>query len=205
MSNGDTIFSPATLGMAQRNVRNFPGDIGADLRASDEQTLNFLGGLEKTFRRYAIQKGAEERRHRSSTFIAATNVAQKRFDLDLKRELAHFYTSDGRDLNPPSDYEKDLGFGVRLSPGDFKSREGQRRSFTDIVDYMHSRFSEARKKTCSRCSNGNTGGYRDAEGETSIGHFCPTIPGQQAGAYSCQQFKHNRQILQRGPGIGERI
>lgn len=146
MSNGDTIFSPATLGMAQRSARNFSGDINSRLNASDQQALTFLGGLESSFRRYALGRAAENKRHRSANFIAATTIAQKRFDLDLKRELAHFYTTDGRDVPPPNDYNKDLGFGVQIAAKDFISREGQRRTFVDLVDYMHSRFSESRKK-----------------------------------------------------------
>ena len=83
---------------------------------------------------------------KENTYLIASGVAQSRFDHDLKRELGKFYTSDGRDITPDSEYSKDLGFGVSLVAGDFidKGGSGQRRSYVEMVKHMQDKFIESR-------------------------------------------------------------
>ena len=105
-----------------------------------------FGQLSGQFMQLANAERRRDAALRDNTFISASNVAQARFDWQLKKELSKFYTSDGRDVAPPSDYKMDLGFGVSLTSGDFLDNEesGQRRSYTDLVRHMQDKFIDTR-------------------------------------------------------------
>ena len=140
---GENLFSPSTERLAQSSIYKSTGKPG--LQTQEEPALNFLERMSKAFIRFSAVSNRREAKHRDSSFIASSSLAQKKFDFELRKQLSRFYTSDGQDLLPASDYAADLGFGMMLKPDDFMPKEGQRRTYAEIVDHMHGKFMEDRK------------------------------------------------------------
>ena len=149
-----SLFSPGVAGILNR--QSGAGSGGTPLPPGDPVREAFTRGLQRDipdlFSVIARAKSAERAREqnlRDTSFVAATSVAQKRFDWGMKKELAKFYTSDGRDITPPSDYTADLGFGVSLTAGDFldSPESGVRRTYTEMVAFLQDRFMDNRIKT----------------------------------------------------------
>ena len=94
--------------------------------------------------REAIRRDNEAK---DTFYLNTTRLAQDKFDHTLRKELSHYYRSDGIDVVPPSeDFRADLGFGITLTRKDFYDTSGVRHPYTKIVENLSNRFMEARKK-----------------------------------------------------------
>ena len=145
-----SLFSETTRGLvAQKQNLGTPRYLGPsedpvarELSRVVPQYARQIGGL-------LLAEKEREQAFEDTSFVSATQVAQNRFDFNLKRELGRFYTSDGRDGGVPEDYRADLGFGVTLEAKDFIETgqgggPGVRRKYVDMVHSMHDRFMEVR-------------------------------------------------------------
>ena len=105
--------------------------------------------ITNTFIRFKLVQDQKEKVRREQDFLSATGILQQRFDIDLKRELLKYYTSDGQDLTPPEGTSTPIGrSGIQLTAKDFISEEtGRRKPYSDVVESLHKRFSEERYKS----------------------------------------------------------
>ena len=110
------------------------------------QVISGLNQVTQTFLSFKIGQDEKEKVRRDRDFLSATGVIQQRFNIDLKRELLKYYTTDGQDLSPEEDYKVEIGkTGVQLTSADFISKEtGRRMPYAHVVDTMNKRFREAR-------------------------------------------------------------
>ena len=138
-----SFISKPVLSMAQSSTRRgglnrrptLPGDPMEDVQL---EVVNSLAVIGEKFAQIKHAQAVKEKNLRDRTFVSATGVMQKRLDLELKRELVRFYTTDGRDIDPSAEYSKDLGFGITLESSDFFDEEtGIRKTFSDVVKDVH--------------------------------------------------------------------
>ena len=139
---GENLFSESTRKLATRAGR--PA-LGSTPSYEDQEAHAFLETAAKSFLKYAVVSNARERRYKQEAYVSASVLAQKRFEFDLGQKLRRFYSTDGQNFLPPPDFRQDLGFGVSLDYSDFQPKDGKRRTYTEIVDHMHSKFIDARK------------------------------------------------------------
>ena len=146
----ESFISKPVLNMAQSSTRRgsnrrptLPSDPAEQVQEGVANALSVIG---QKFTQVMHAQSLKERNLRDRTFVSATSVMQKRLDLELKRELVRFYTTDGRDIEPASDYSKDIGFGITLESSDFYDEEsGSRKTFSDVVKDVHNRFATKRR------------------------------------------------------------
>ena len=146
-------ITPAVLNLARSNTRR--GRPGAALPSTyqppqeriKEEATDFMAKALGAFADIEFQYAAREKQRKETNFLSATGVAQSRFDIELKRELSRWYSSDGEDKMPPSEYSKELGFGINFTGADLVDEgTGKRKLFSDAVKDFHNKFSEERVK-----------------------------------------------------------
>ena len=182
-----SFISKPVLNMAQSSTRRgsgrrptLPTDPAIAVQEGVATALTVIG---QKFTQVMAAQTLKENNLRDRTFVSATGVMQKRLDLELKRELTRFYTTDGRDIEPPSDYSQEIGFGIILNQADFYDEEnGSRKTFSDVVKSVHDRFADSRRDSAPSLQ-----AEKLASDRLSYGHLQATI-----GAYA---FQDKRQPL----------
>ena len=146
-------ITPAVLNLARSSTRRVRSQGILPQQHQDprdrikEEAADFLTESAGLLADFQTQYHAEEKRRKDTNFLSATGVAQARFDIELKRELGRWYSTDGQDRSPPSNYSKELGFGMMLTGGDLLDEStGKRKLYSDVVKDLHNKFSEGRVK-----------------------------------------------------------
>ena len=149
-SSGPSVLGSRTNRYAASTVRTTGGDPTPSVFNPKSQTEAAIGSAVTTFgnvlSRYISQSAIREKQWRDNQFLAATPLAQQKFDYTLKRELRKFYRTDGEDVTPEAGYSVDLGFGVSFNGESLLDETGTRRTFAEAVDFYQNQFIEGRKK-----------------------------------------------------------
>ena len=117
-------ITPAVLNLARSNTRRgrpsaaLPSTYQPPQERIKEEATDFMAKALGAFADIEFQYAAREKQRKETNFLSATGVAQSRFDIELKRELSRWYSSDGEDKMPPSEYSKELGFGINFTGAD---------------------------------------------------------------------------------------
>ena len=143
------LFSPGALNYAQRTTTTARG---GQIRSGDlgPERYRVLGDIvTKLAVRYAAVSQIEDRKKKvfdDGQHVASSALGLAEHDYLLTKELSNFFRSDGEDILPPPDFDRDLGMGVSLAYGDFVSTKGKRRSYREVVSASLDNYMAAKRK-----------------------------------------------------------